>query len=125
MAAMPGAIGIGKGQITLDGLPLPHSADSQSEPPGLLRVTAEHMEQALLGVKRRTATALGAPSVPKVKKPFPHEVLLRTLASLTWSMLREVAPGPDLNRLESTFQAGLKGSPDIVWACLAGRPYNC
>lgn len=87
---MPGTIGIGNGQITLGGLPLPHSADSRSQPPGLLRVTAEHMEQALLGVKRRTASALGAPSVPEVKKPSPHKASLRILACLDWSMLKEV-----------------------------------
>ncbi|KAK9844778.1 hypothetical protein WJX74_006793 [Apatococcus lobatus] len=67
MAAVPGAISIDSGQITIDGLPLPHSAESVHQLPPFLKVTAEHMEKALLGVKRRTATALGAPSVPKVK----------------------------------------------------------
>ena len=117
MAAMPGAIGIGNGQITLDGLPLPHSDDSRFQLPGPLRVTAEHMEQALLGVKRRTATALGAPSVPKVKQPFPQEALLRALACLSWS--RKVILGQDHNRQPLILQTWTQRLAGNFW-CMPG-----
>lgn len=114
IAALPGAIGLEKGQITLDGLPLPHSTACLSQPPGVLRVTAEHMERALLGVKRRTATALGAPSVPKVREPSPCEALLRAIACFAWSMPRKIASGPAHNRHLLTLQSRVKGLLGIL-----------
>ncbi|KAK9866141.1 hypothetical protein WJX84_005323 [Apatococcus fuscideae] len=66
MAAMRGTPTLRDGKLELlDG---DRSLDlTGSIPLSKLHVTADHMEKALLGVRRRTATALGAPSVPKVK----------------------------------------------------------
>ena len=75
MAAMRGTPTLRDGKLELlDG---DRSLDlTGSIPLSKLHVTADHMEKALLGVRRRTATALGAPSVPKVcLSPCPSHFL--------------------------------------------------
>ncbi len=76
MAAMEGVpCGIKNGKLELDDAAL-MSDIAKSQQSSALTVSAQHIEVALKGVKRRTASALGAPSVPKV---VPSARLAQTL----------------------------------------------